>query len=125
MASAKSGLLTQAAYYFEFSRLRTSWRREIVAGVTTFVTMAYILVVNPDILSNAIFLEEPGDLFSELTMATALAAALATAVMGLYAKLPFGLAPGMGLNAFFAFSVVLGIGVDWPTRLTHQRACRA
>jgi len=94
----------------------TTWR-EGLAGLTTFMTMAYILVVNPSILSNAIFLEESGDLFNELVMATALAAALATLVMGLYARYPFALAPGMGLNAFFTYGVVLGLGIDWRLAL--------
>ncbi|MEL6160402.1 MAG: NCS2 family permease [Cyanobacteria bacterium J06623_5] len=118
MDGAPSDSLPQKiADYFEFQRLHTSWRTEILAGVTTFVTMAYILVVNPGILSNAIYLETSGDLFDELVIATALSAAIATTIMGLYAKLPFGLAPGMGLNAFFTFAVVLGIGVDWRAAL--------
>ena len=107
----------RAARFFNFQTLRTNWRTETLAGVTTFVTMAYILVVNPSILSNAIFLETPQDLFGELAIATALAAAIATAIMGFYAKLPFGLAPGMGINAYFAFTVVLGIGVSWRAAL--------
>ncbi|MGF1535122.1 MAG: solute carrier family 23 protein, partial [Elainellaceae cyanobacterium] len=105
------------ARYFQFSALGTNLRTEILAGLTTFVTMAYILVVNPGILSNAIFLDESGDLFGELAIATALSAAVATVIMGLYANYPFALAPGMGLNAFFAFSVVLGLGVDWRLAL--------
>lgn len=109
--------LQKAARFFEFQRLGTNWRTERLAGVTTFVTMAYILVVNPLILSNAIYLEEQGDLFNELVIATAISAAIATAIMGLYAKLPFGLAPGMGINAYFTFTVVLGIGVDWRAAL--------
>lgn len=94
----------------------TTWR-ESLAGLTTFMTMAYILVVNPSILSNAIFLEQSGDLFDELVMATALSAAIATLVMGLYARYPFALAPGMGLNAFFTYGVVLGLGIDWRLAL--------
>lgn len=76
------------AGFFEFERLGTNFRTEVLAGVTTFVTMAYILAVNPDILSNAIFLQESGDLFGELVFATAISSALATLVMGLYAKYP-------------------------------------
>ncbi|MEO1519200.1 MAG: NCS2 family permease [Cyanobacteria bacterium J06633_2] len=113
--SPKSG--GAIARFFGFEELQTTMRTEILAGVTTFVTMAYILAVNPGILSNAIFLQESGDLFGELVMATALSATLATFVMGLYAKLPFALAPGMGINAYFAFAVVLGIGVDWRIAL--------
>lgn len=105
------------ADFFGFNELRTTMRTEVLAGITTFVTMAYILAVNPDILSAAVFLQEPGDLFGELVMATALSAALATLVMGLYAKLPFVLAPGMGINAYFAFTVVLGLGIDWRVAL--------
>lgn len=79
--------------------------------------MAYILIVNPGILSNAIFLTESGDLYGELVMATGLSAAIATLIMGLYAKFPFVLAPGMGINAYFAFTVVLGLGIDWRVAL--------
>jgi len=115
--TSSSSLHQQIARYFEFHRLRTNLRTEVLAGFTTFITMAYILVVNPAILSNAVFLRESGDLFSELAIATALSAAIATAIMGFYAKLPFGLAPGMGLNAYFTFAVVLGLGVDWRAAL--------
>ncbi|MEL6139278.1 MAG: NCS2 family permease [Cyanobacteria bacterium J06628_6] len=111
--TSQSGL----AAFFNFYELRTNLKTEIVAGLTTFVTMAYILIVNPAILSNAVFLNESGDLFGELVMATGLSAAIATLIMGLYAKLPFALAPGMGINAFFAFTVVLGMGVDWRVAL--------
>lgn len=103
--------------YFEFERLQTNFKTEIVAGFTTFMTMAYILAANPGILSNAIFLEESGDLFDELAIATAVSAAIATFIMGIYARFPFALAPGMGLNAYFAFSVVLGEGIPWQTAL--------
>lgn len=103
--------------FFQFDTLETTLRTEVVAGVTTFITMAYILVVNPDILSNAIFLTESGDLFGQLVVATGVSAAIATLVMGLVAKYPIALAPGMGLNAFFAFSVVLGLGIDWRVAL--------
>lgn len=105
------------ARFFQFKQLKTNFNTEILAGATTFVTMAYILVVNPDILSNAIFLQKPGDLFGELVIATAISSAIATLVMGIYAKYPFALAPGMGLNAYFAFSVVLGLGIPWQVAL--------
>lgn len=105
------------ARFFAFAAHNTTLRTEVLAGVTTFLTMAYILVVNPAILSNAIFLEQPQDLFNELAIATALSAAIATLIMGFLANYPFALAPGMGLNAFFAFSVVIGIGVDWRIAL--------
>jgi adenine/guanine/hypoxanthine permease len=112
-----NGAAAAIATYFNFDALKTDLRTEILAGATTFVTMAYILIVNPAILSNAIFLTEPQDLFGELVMATGISAAIATLVMGLYAKLPFALAPGMGINAYFAFTVVLGLGVDWRVAL--------
>lgn len=105
------------ARFFDFTQHQTNTRTEVLAGVTTFLTMAYILVVNPAILSNAIFLAEPEDLLPELIVATALASAVGTLVMGLWANYPFALAPGMGLNAFFAFSVVLGLGISWQTAL--------
>lgn len=105
------------ARFFNFSALNTNLRTEILAGITTFITMAYILVVNPGILSNAIFLADSGDLFGELVVATGISAAIATLIMGIVAKYPIALAPGMGLNAFFAFSVVLGLGIDWRVAL--------
>lgn len=100
------------ANYFEFDKHKTNLSTEVNAGVTTFMTMAYILIVNPLILS------ETGMDFGAIFTATALSSLLATLVMGLYAKLPFALAPGMGLNAFFAFTVVLGMGKSWEFALT-------
>lgn len=97
--------------YFDLTGHGTDVRTEVVAGVTTFLAMAYIIVVNPGILSATGM--DAGAVF----VATCLAAALGTAVMGLWAKLPIAQAPGMGLNAFFAFSVVLGLGVPWQTAL--------
>ena len=82
-----------------------------MAGVTTFLTMSYILAVNPDILSAASM--DRGAVFT----ATALAASFATLVMAIWAKLPFALAPGMGLNAFFAFTLVQGMGYSWESAL--------
>ncbi|TVQ08542.1 MAG: NCS2 family permease [Leptolyngbya sp. DLM2.Bin27] len=105
------------AEFFDFAALRTDFRTESLAGLTTFVTMAYILIVNPSILSNAVFLNESGDLFGELVVATGVSAGIATLIMALYAKLPFALAPGMGINAYFAFTVVLGLGIDWRVAL--------
>ena len=98
--------------YFKLKENKTSVRTEILAGITTFMTMAYILAVNPDILSAT------GMDKSALFTATALSAMIATLVMALVAKLPFALAPGMGLNAFFAFTVVLGMGHTWQFALT-------
>lgn len=108
-----SGWQAAIARYFSFEDYRTNFRTEILAGLTTFMTMAYILVVHPLILSDAVFLQESGDLFRELVVVTGLSAAVGTLVMGLYAKYPFVQAPGMGTNAFFAYSVVLGLGIDW------------
>ncbi|MEM9217534.1 MAG: NCS2 family permease [Cyanobacteria bacterium P01_F01_bin.150] len=105
------------AQYFDFDHYRTTFRTEILAGLTTFMTMAYILVVHPIIMSDAVFLNESGDLFRELVVVTGITAAIGTLVMGLYGKYPFVLAPGMGTNAFFAYSVVLGLGIDWRVAL--------
>jgi adenine/guanine/hypoxanthine permease len=97
--------------FFKLKENGTNVRREVVAGITTFLTMAYIIAVNPDILSAT------GMPVGPLVTATCLAAAFSTIFMGLYAKLPFALASGMGLNAFFAFSVVLGMGISWQVAL--------
>lgn len=88
-------------------------RREALAGLTTFFTMAYIVVVNPAILSAP----GTGMPFSGVMTATVLLSFLMTLLMGAYARLPFAVAPGMGLNAFFAYSIVLGRGVPWPVAL--------
>ncbi|MBW4637489.1 MAG: NCS2 family permease [Gloeocapsa sp. UFS-A4-WI-NPMV-4B04] len=106
------------ARFFKFEQNQTNLRQEMLAGVTTFMAMAYILAVNPSILSNAIFLQQPKDLFGQLAIATALSATIATSIMGLVANYPFALAPAMGLNAYFTFSVVLGLGISWRVALT-------
>ena len=98
--------------FFQLKANKTSYRTEILAGITTFMTMAYILAVNPDILSATGM--DKGAVFT----ATALASIVATLIMAFVAKLPFALAPGMGLNAFFAFTVVLGMGYSWQFALT-------
>lgn len=98
--------------YFDFKGHDTSLGTEINAGFTTFMTMAYILVVNPLILADAGM--DPGAVFT----ATALSSMIATLVMAFLAKLPFALAPGMGLNAFFAYTVVLQLGYSWQMALT-------
>ena len=97
---------------FGFDPEQHNVRTEIVAGITTFLTMAYILAVNPSIFSA---LDMPN---RAVFTATALAAAVATFVMAFLAKKPFGLAPGMGLNAFFVFTVCLGMGYSWSFALT-------
>src|SRR6185312_10666535 len=106
--------------YFEFDKLGTNYQREIIGGLTTFLAMAYILIVNPLMLSldgidvpDAMRMDK-GAVF----VATALAAAVGSIFMGVIARYPIALAPGMGLNAFFAFSVVLGLGIPWQTALT-------
>ena len=113
-----TGWQAKLANFFQFDFYKTNFKTEILAGVTTFMTMGYILVVNPIILSNAIFLEKSGDLFSQLAVATVIAAAVGTFCMAIFANYPFGLAPGMGTNAFFAFSVVLGLKIDWRLALS-------
>ena len=98
--------------FFKLKERKTTVKTEVMAGITTFLTMAYILAVNPGILSNA------GMDFSKVFAATAIASAIATLVMALVANLPFALAPGMGLNAFLAYTVVLGMGYSWQFALT-------
>ena len=98
--------------YFNLKENGTDVKTEVLAGITTFMTMAYILIVNP------VMLNEAGMNFGGVFTATALSAVIATLVMALYAKYPFALAPGMGLNAFFAYSVVLGMGKSWQFALT-------
>src|ERR1044072_1181102 len=88
-------------------------RRDVVGGVTTFVTMAYIVIVNPAILASP----ATGMPFTGVLTATVRIAAVMTLAMGLFAKLPFAVAPGMGLNAFFAFTVGIGNKVPWPVAL--------
>jgi len=97
--------------YFEFQRLNTTWKTEILAGITTFVTMAYIVFVNPSILKDA------GMPVPAVFAATCLSAAFATILMGVFARYPIALAPGMGLNAYFTYTVVKGMGVPWETAL--------
>ena len=110
--------------YFDVEEHDSEFRIEVIAGVTTFLAMAYIIVVNPAILAPAI-LADPAmaEAYSEvqilqmLSVVTILASVVAIAVMAFYARRPFGLAPGMGLNAFFTFTVVLTLGVPWQVAL--------
>ncbi|MFC7156078.1 NCS2 family permease [Halomarina halobia] len=105
--------------FFDFEEYDADVKTEVVAGITTFLTMSYIVVVNPAILGQAISI--PGysqaAVVSMLTVVTIVAAAVATLIMALYANRPFAQAPGLGLNAFFAFTVVLTLGVSWQTAL--------
>jgi AGZA family xanthine/uracil permease-like MFS transporter len=104
-------MLQRLESYFEFARLGTNWRTEILAGVTTFVTMAYIVLVNPSILSLT------GMPLGAVTAATCLSAAFASILMGVFARYPIALAPGMGLNAYFTFVVCLKMHVPWQVAL--------
>lgn len=99
------------AKYFQFEARNTNFRREVIGGLTTFLTMAYILVVNPGIIS------QTGMDLNSVFLATAISAAVATLLMGLFANYPLALAPGMGLNAYFTFAVVMGLKVPWQTAL--------
>lgn len=108
-SKAQTGFLERT---FKLNENKTNVKTEVIAGITTFMTMGYILAVNPGILSAAGM--DAGGVFT----ATALSAVIATLIMAFYANYPFVLAPGMGLNAFFAFSVVLGMGHSWEFALT-------
>src|SRR3954451_10285243 len=98
-------------HYFDFQTLDATWRTEIVAGLTTFVTMAYIVFVNPAIL------HETGMPLGAVTAATCISAAFGSFLMGGFAKYPIALAPGMGLNAYFTYTVVKGMGIEWQVAL--------
>lgn len=97
--------------FFEFEKNNTNLKTEILAGITSFLATMYIIVVNPSILSNS------GMPFSGVLTATVLVSAFSSIAMGIYAKNPILIAPGMGINAFFAFSVVLGMHVKWEVAL--------
>jgi adenine/guanine/hypoxanthine permease len=101
----------QLERYFEFRELGADWRTEILAGFTTFMTMAYIVFVNPAIL------HETGMPLAAVTAATCLSAAIGSFLMGGLARYPIALAPGMGLNAYFTYSVVKGMGIPWQAAL--------
>ncbi|MGI9609838.1 MAG: solute carrier family 23 protein, partial [Acidimicrobiia bacterium] len=109
-----TGGLSGLDKYFMITERGSTVGTEIRAGVTTFLAMAYIIFVNPAILSNAIDFDGA---FPQLLTVTALAAGIGTLIMALWAKLPFALAPGMGLNAYFTFTVVLTLGIPWQTAL--------
>ncbi len=96
---------------FHLEENRTTVRRELLAGLTTFMTMSYVVVVNPRILSEA------GMPIEGVLFATCISAAAATLIMGIWANYPIALAPGMSLNAYFTYSIVLGRGVPWQTAL--------
>lgn len=100
--------------YFGIAAAGSTIPRELRAGLTTFLTMSYVLLVNPQVLGNAIVIP---DGFAKLLVVTAVAAAIGSLLMGLVARYPFAQAPGMGLNAYFAFTVVLGQKIAWQTAL--------
>src|SRR5580692_4586605 len=104
-------MLKRLETYFEFEHLGTNWRTEILAGVTTFLTMAYIVLVNPAILAAA------GVPLPAVTAATCLSAAFGSILMGVIARYPIALAPGMGLNAYFTYTVCIKMHVPWQTAL--------
>src|ERR1700723_4043774 len=104
-------MLKHLESYFEFMRLGTNWRTEILAGWTTFLTMAYIVLVNPAILADA------GLPLPAVTAATCLSAAFGSILMGVIARYPIALAPGMGLNAYFTYTVCIKMHVPWEAAL--------
>src|SRR5580658_1290652 len=104
-------MLKRLEDFFEFAHLETNWRTEILAGVTTFLTMAYIVLVNPAILADA------GLPLPAVTAATCLSAAFGSILMGVIARYPIALAPGMGLNAYFTYTVCVKMHVPWQTAL--------
>ncbi len=99
------------ADFFELKKNKSNYKTEILAGITTFLAMMYIIVVNPAILS------ETGMPFAAVLTATVIVSAFCSIMMGVYAKNPIALAPGMGLNAFFTYTVVFGMGLSWQTAL--------
>jgi AGZA family xanthine/uracil permease-like MFS transporter len=101
----------QLERYFEFEKLGATWRAEFLGGVTTFVTMAYIVFVNPSILGEA------GMPVPAVMAATCISASFASILMGAFARYPIALAPGMGINAYFTYTVVKGMGVSWQVAL--------
>src|SRR5580704_8208866 len=104
-------MLKRLEDFFEFAHLGTNWRTEILAGVTTFLTMAYIVLVNPAILADA------GLPLPAVTAATCLSAAFGSILMGIIARYPIALAPGMGLNAYFTYTVCIKMHIPWQTAL--------
>src|SRR5215469_4341118 len=104
-------MLRMLERYFNFSHLETNWRTEILAGITTFLTMAYIVLVNPAILTDA------GVPVAAVTAATCLSAAFGSILMGVVARYPLALAPGMGLNAYFTYTVCIKMQIPWQTAL--------
>ncbi|MGO3794941.1 solute carrier family 23 protein, partial [Vagococcus salmoninarum] len=103
--------------YFKLKENKTTVGTEVMAGFTTFFAMSYILFVNPAILSQS------GMPFQAVFLATIISAAIGTLIMGLFANVPYAQAPGMGLNAFFTFTVVFGLGYTWQQALGMVFLC--
>jgi len=119
-STPNDGFMGQIDNYFGISKAGSSVEGEIRAGITTFLTMAYILIVNPLMLTgkDITFMEfETGIPYNDALVATAVASFVACIIMGLWANLPFALAPGMGLNAYFLYTVCFGMGVPWEIAL--------
>jgi AGZA family xanthine/uracil permease-like MFS transporter len=108
---ASPSFIERTEAYFKFHEHQATWRTELLAGLTTFITMAYIIFVNPAILS------QTGMPLAAVTTSTCLCAAFGSIMMGALANYPLALAPGMGLNAYFTYTVVKGMGVPWQTAL--------
>lgn len=104
-------ILKQIAKYFQFDKLKTNYKTEIIAGITTYISMVYIMFVNPNVLGASGM--DKGAVFT----ATALASAIGCFLMGIIANYPIASAPALGINAFFAYSVVIGMHVPWQTAL--------
>jgi AGZA family xanthine/uracil permease-like MFS transporter len=109
--SYKKGIQKMLEKLFKLSKHGTNVKTEVMAGITTFMTMAYILAVNPSILGEA------GMNPTAVLLATAIASFIGTVCMAMMANLPFVLSAGMGLNAYFAYTVVLGMGYSWQIAL--------
>src|ERR1700676_2562535 len=107
----KQSLRQRLERYFQFRELRTNWRTEILGGCTTFVTMAYIIFVKPAML------HETGMPLAAVVAVACLCSAFGSTLMGVFARYPIALAPGMGLNAYFTYTVVKGMGITWRTPL--------
>ena len=114
---AQTGQSTFLERFFKLREKNTTVKTEVIAGITTFIALAYIMFVNPNILAEAGVPKEAA------VASTIWIAALSTMVMGVFANYPVALAPGMGLNAFFTFTVVFGLGYSWQEALAMVFIC--
>ena len=110
-----TGFLGKVDNYFGITKMKSSFKTEILAGLTTFMTMVYILIVNS---ADTMFSALPDVTFGGMYIVTAISAIVGTLLMAFLAKLPFAQAPGMGLNAFFAYTICLSMGYSWQFALT-------